>query len=229
MQIGLGYTAKLWTYWIKIPVYYSQSSIPFDFSWYHWREKSSEIMCARSLNLLLMNALLLSLARLSGLRSLIPKDHLGDILLQSKSICSLPGWALVSACHILLGRTPLPLWLSYQTFPCWLIFKIFIGNQVILRDLITCISWNGGTIRMNNTTATWQTLRSKGKSHSPVFKANIRSSNSCDSSSATNELVLNPPEGWKTFPFCGLCLKAALAWLAGCKEALSQSAGTCRV
>lgn len=171
------------------------------------------------------NILLLSLARLSD----IPKDHSGDLLLLSKSTCTLPGWALVSVCHILSGRIPLPLWLSYQTFPWQLTFKIFTGNQIILRDLINCISWNSGTIRMNNNTAIQQTLKDKGKSHSPVFKANIRSSNSCDSSSATNELVLNPPEGWKTLPFCGLCLKAALAWLAGCNDALSHSEGTCRV
>lgn len=62
----------------------------------------------------------------------------------------------------------------------------------------------------------------------PVFRANIRSSNSWESSSTTKELLLNPPGVVKALPFSGLCLNAALPWLAGLNDALSQSAGIFR-
>ena len=62
--------------------------------------------------------------------------------------------------------------------------------------------------------------------HIPVFNANIKSSNSWDSSSAISDPWPYPPEEGNVAPFCGLGFKSGLAWLACWKDALSQSGGT---
>ena len=61
---------------------------------------------------------------------------------------------------------------------------------------------------------------------SPVFKANIRSSNSCDSSSAVTRLVLMKPPSVVYVPITGLGLNTLLGWLLGRSDARSQSADT---
>lgn len=63
-------------------------------------------------------------------------------------------------------------------------------------------------------------------SYVPVFNANIKSSNSWDSSSAISDPWPYPPEEGKVAPFCGLGFKSELACLACWKDALSQSGGT---
>lgn len=63
-------------------------------------------------------------------------------------------------------------------------------------------------------------------SYIPVFNANIKSSNSWDSSSATRDPCPYPPEEGNEAPFWGLVFKSGLAWLVCWKDALSQSDGT---
>lgn len=61
---------------------------------------------------------------------------------------------------------------------------------------------------------------------SPVFKANMRSSNSCDSSSVVTRLVLMKPPSVVYVPITGLGLYTLLGWLLGRSDARSQSADT---